>query len=249
MNKMMENKIINKAHEFFNNVGRYPNLIKINSNMEDLFKTFRNFNHNTTMPFGIGEIGGMAVMCIQEEQNLLPNMTVQYWSNSELLGDLFLGEGIPQPKEYMYMICTGSYDSETSVQVLNKWDGLGFLSNIDEELKPPIATEMEKMHQFLNMLNGQYFIEGIENIVYPIIKKLLTIEKTDKTYNFNVYDVLLFTNFYYPQIKKYIDDIASKTPEKTFDTVLETCLILCEYYEHFLNGKGFSEFLLTKNQK
>jgi hypothetical protein len=245
---MMENKIINKAHEFFNNVGRYPNMIKINPDMMDLFKTFKNFSPNSTLPFGIGEIGGMGVVCIQEEYNLLPDNTVQFWSNSELLGDLFLGEVIKETR-YMYVINTGTYDPDTAIEILNKWDHLGFLTNLKEELKMPISIEMEKIYLFLNSLSGKYFIENIENYVYPIIKKLLTIETQEIAYNFNVYDVLLFTNFYYPQIKQYIDDIAARTPERTFDTVLETCLILCEYYEHFLNGRSFSEFLETKNQK
>jgi len=242
----MESKIINKAHEFFNNIGKYPNMIKINPANADLFTTFQNFRKNTTIPFGIGEISGMAVVCTQDDQDRLSENTIQFWVNGELLGDMSLSV-MEEPKKYMYTTITGVYPPEVADQILNKWQQLGFLDNLNNELKYPVSSEMEKINQFLNSLHGKYFIDEIENIVFPIIKKLLTLETNNVVYNFNVYDLLLFTNFYYPQIKQYIDDIASKTPERTFDTVLETCLILSEYYEYFLNGKGFTEFLQSKH--
>jgi len=245
---MENNLLINKkCGEIFTSTLKFPNRIQIDESDIDLFKNLPGFSENSTTPKALGEFNNIPIVATTYP---LPQGVIEFFFNDDLLGNLILTRE-PATKEYRFFSTGGTLKEDKFNEIINRWEKLGFLLGLEDNLKVSVAIEMDKVTQFLSSLNGRYFIDDMDIIIYPLVRKILTMDKITDTYPLNVYDFLLFTNFYYPNIKNFVEDNVEKTPNAfpdDFNPITEACLILCEYYEHFIKGISLNDFILNFNK-
>jgi hypothetical protein len=234
-----------KTNIIYNERGIFINILKTNTEVCEFLKKHPLFSKGSTVPGAIGELSNYIIV---EEKSVKPNI-VELWNENELMGEVLLNNNETPSNQAKYLFTTSTikerYEEETVV--VNKWVKSGFLVDYTENDRPlsEVSYEFEKAVEYLDSLHGSYFIDKLSQFIFPLMAYLLKLKTNGKQYPFEVYDIILFSNFYYPQIENVLKN--SNNPDNTEENIpSKASLIMAEYYPSFLDGVKLMDFLAKK---
>lgn len=117
-------------------------------------------------------------------------------------------------------------------ELVNFWGNLGFLQGVEEEKKERLSREYQKAANFL-MENGDKINENIEVILFPIIRRIVSL--TDRFTEIDINKIIDL----FPNCQKKAEKICAT--DLHIDKEAEICLLISEEYAEKYGNNKFND--------
>lgn len=168
----------------------------------------------------------------------------------------FLKSGIVGKIDINKLICVHNYKDFKKTEngrkmietYLYRWDKLGFIEGLDDELKERCAVAMEQLAVYLLTENESYknFDYAFETIGFPMIRRICcgSVGNNEKLNDLDLFNFEKFIKYCKElDIINLIEEVHNIVNDTPIDSAAETCAMGCEMIIRRFNGdeRSFNE--------